>query len=70
MMADLRDFSSGRERVEPRLQTPRHAGYRNGMSATHLIGNRLARVYEVAADVPGDMGSVLRNLDGKVRGSR
>ena len=69
-MADFRDFSGGREMVEPRLQTPRHAGYRNGMTATHLIGDRLARVYEVAADVPRDMGAVLRNLDGKVCGSR
>ena len=69
-MGSFRDFSSGREMVKPRLQTPRHAGYRNGMSATHLIGNPLARVYEVAADLPGDMGAVLRNLDGKVGGSR
>ena len=69
-MANVRDFSSARKVAEPTLQTPRHAGYRGGMSATHLIGNRLARVYEVAVDVPGDMGAVLCNLDGKVRGTR
>ena len=69
-MANIQDFSSARTVAEPKLHTPRHAGYRSGMSATHLIGNRLARVYEVAGDVPGDMGAVLRNLDGKVPGTR
>lgn len=69
-MANVRDLNSRREMVEPRLQTPRHVGYRNGMTATHMIGDRLSRVYEVASELPGDMGAVLRNLDGKVRGTR
>lgn len=68
-MVSFRDGNGGRV-IKPRLETPRQAGYRAEMSASYMIGNRLARVYEVAADVPGDMGAVLRNLDCKVRGTR
>ena len=68
-MVSFRD-NSRRETDEVRLETPRHAGYRHGMSAAHLIGARLANVYELASDVPGDMGDVLRSLDAKARGHR
>ena len=68
-MVDFRD-NNRRDIGEARLETPRHAGFRPGMSATHLIGARLANVYEVASDLPRDMGHVLSGLDGKARGSR
>ena len=52
--------------VKPCLETPRVSGYRSGMSATGLIGQRLANVYDVATELPRDIGTLLHSLDGKV----
>lgn len=69
-MAGYRERSNALQAVEARLETPRVAGYRSGMSATGLIGRRLARVYDVATEVPRDMGVLLSTLDGKADKSR
>ena len=68
-MVDFRDINR-QDLGEARLETPRHAGFRHGMSATHLIGTKLANVYEVTSDLPLDIGHILRGLDGKARGNR
>ena len=69
-MVGFRERNNARHSSETRLETPRVAGYRRGMSETGLIGRRLASVYDVADDLPHDMGALLRTLDGKVDGSR
>ncbi len=69
-MVGFREQNTSRQTGEARLETPRVAGYRRGMSDTGLIGRGLVRVYDVAADMPRDMGALLRTLDGKVDGTR
>ena len=65
-MTGYRPNSSARQTAEPCLETPRVVGYRSGMSATGLIGRRLANVYDVATEVPRDMGALLRTIGDKV----
>lgn len=69
-MVRPRDQNNARQTGDVRLETPRISGYRNGMSDTGLIGRRLARVYNVAAEMPHDMGALLHSLDVKVGGKR
>ncbi len=65
-----REENSARQFGDVRLETPRVVGYRDGMSGTGLIARRLARVYDVAAEMPRDMGALLHTLDVKVGGKR
>ncbi len=69
-MTGYRERSNTLQAIEARLETPRVAGFRSGMSETGLIGHRLARVYDVTSDVPRDIGLLLRSLDCKADGSR
>ena len=64
-MVGLRERNNAIQTIEVCLETPRVTGYRAGMSSTSLIGRRLARVYEVGADVPRDISALLRDLNGK-----
>ncbi len=69
-MVGFRDNGNARAAVETSPATPRRPGYRSATATTHLIGNRLSRVYEVASGIPGDMGAVLRDLADKDRNLR
>lgn len=69
-MVGYRNHGKAAQTLDGHFETPRRAGYREGMTATRLIADRLARVYEVTSDVPGDMGAMLRDLDVKAGGTR
>lgn len=51
-----------------RLETPATAGYRNGLSATNVIGRKLGVVYTVEGDLPDDMREALQALSMKLGG--
>ena len=46
-----------------RLESPKMAGYRVGMSSSTVIGRKLGAVYDVPADRKTEIESALQTLD-------
>ena len=53
-----------------RLETPLMMGFRSGMSACSVIGRKLGSMYNVPADCPERMSTLIKAIDRTVRGTR
>lgn len=62
-MKDGNDMTAERRPVEREFAVPRRIASRDVMPETCLIERRLSRVYDVSADLPQSMASLLRSLD-------
>ena len=53
-----------------RLESPKMAGYRSGMSSFSVIGRKLGLVYDVPADSKTEIESALQTLDRRMTKTR